>query len=353
MNFDKFVDIVKNSISMYLPKEYENAEIKIKKIKKLNNSYLGMTVLKEGADLSPTINLNAMYKHYTEKPCRIATVMKEISGLIQEGTKEGFNVSSLFDYEKAKDRLYIRLTSAEGNADVLADVPYVKKEDLAITAHIAINSGGEGLTSTTVDNSMLKMYGITQEQLFQDAIANSEILFPVQIISMHDLMMDIYLDMLQDFENMGMTQNEIAQMLSDIERVDDGYPMTVVSNARRFNGAGAIFYPGVMEQLEKEMKGDYFVLPSSVHEVIIVPDNGLYDSKELAKMVNEVNSKEVPTRDQLSGNVYHYDAKNKVFELAEKFEARKKNEKLNAPKQEQTSQKTKAEEKKNHKGLRL
>ena len=43
--------------------------------------------------------------------------------------------------------------------------------------------------------------------------------------------------------------------------------------------------------------------------LIIVPDNGLYDSKELAKMVNEVNSKEVPTRDQLSGNVYHYDAK--------------------------------------------
>lgn len=79
-------------------------------------------------------------------------------------------------------------------------------------------------------------------------------------------------------------------------------------------GAAAIFYPGQMECIAKLMKGDYFILPSSIHETLIMPDNGEYSSsKDLKKMVIEVNSTEVNPSEKLSDEIYHFDAKTKIF----------------------------------------
>ena len=71
------------------------------------------------------------------------------------------------------------------------------------------------------------------------------------------------------------------------------------------------------------MGGDFFLLPSSIHEVILVPDNGKMDYRELEKMVHEVNETQVRPTERLSDNVYHYDSKEKIFELASKTDARR------------------------------
>ena len=82
--------------------------------------------------------------------------------------------------------------------------------------------------------------------------------------------------------------------------------MYVLTNSTGSLGAAALFYPDVKEKAAELMGSDYYILPSSVHEVILVPDNPSIDAKDLCKMVKEANRTVVEEKDILSDNVYHY-----------------------------------------------
>ena len=88
------------------------------------------------------------------------------------------------------------------------------------------------------------------------------------------------------------------------------------------SGAGVLAYQDFMEQAAEKLGGDFFVLPSSIHEILLIPDDGEQSINFLRDMVREVNATEVSPAEKLTDNVYHYDAKDHIFELAEKFKAR-------------------------------
>ena len=84
--------------------------------------------------------------------------------------------------------------------------------------------------------------------------------------------------------------------------------MLVVSNEIRTAGASAIFYPDVLDQVAEKAGGNFFILPSSTEEVLVLPDNGRMNYRELDAMVCEVNDAQVAECEQLGNHVYHYDA---------------------------------------------
>ena len=88
------------------------------------------------------------------------------------------------------------------------------------------------------------------------------------------------------------------------------------------SGAGVLAYQNFMDQAAEKLGGDFFVLPSSIHEILLIPDNGEMVVEELKSMVHEVNLTQVKPEERLTDSVYHYDSKNHIFELAEKFEER-------------------------------
>lgn len=98
--------------------------------------------------------------------------------------------------------------------------------------------------------------------------------------------------------------------------------MYTATNQHKTDGAAVMFYPGFMDHVAKELGGDIFILPSSVHEVMIVLDDGNLDAQELKEMAVSINTSEVAPDNQFTNNVYHYDAQKKIFETVEKFEAR-------------------------------
>lgn len=100
-------------------------------------------------------------------------------------------------------------------------------------------------------------------------------------------------------------------------------PMVVVTNEDRVNGAATMFYPGVMDEIGEKLGGNFFVLPSSLHETIVVPNDGNMEYKALLAMVTEINATEVNKQDKLTDQVYHYDVTDKVFEKASRYEDRK------------------------------
>lgn len=179
MDFNQFVDEVKGRIKQFLPIEYEGAQVKIEEIKKLNENYLGITVLKENQVIAPTFNLNQLYEMFqSDSQNSMENILRNITELVLDAPEQ-FDPKSITEYETAKDKLFIRVSSAEKNEEMLQNVPHQMREDLAITYHLAISIDDIGVGSTMITNDILKRYGISEEQLHADAMENSPNVRPV------------------------------------------------------------------------------------------------------------------------------------------------------------------------------
>lgn len=189
---------------------------------------------------------------------------------------------------------------------------------MAITYHLKMNMDENGVASAVVAHDNLRMYGVSVEELHQAALENSEKMFPLYTFDLNERMRQSFID---DMKQDGMPDEMIEELLKDFPESREN-AMTVVTNDVGVNGAAAIFYPGVMDKIAETTKGDYFILPSPVHETIILPDNGAMTAKELEAMVTEINATQVEPWDRLTDQVYHYDPIDRVFEKAATFEAR-------------------------------
>ena len=233
------------------------------------------------------------------------------------------------DYDIAKDNLFIRVSSAEANKDMLANVPHQLKEDLAITYHVAVSMDEEGLSSMLIKNDLLKQYGITAEQLHEDAMKSSPRIMAPEVSSMGAMMEELV------EKDLFMMSPEEREMLQESIRESAQMPtFFVVTNQQRIDGAGALFYPEVMDNLGELLGQDYFILPSSIHEMLVLPDNGEVSADELRMMVTEVNATQVAPAERLTNDVYHFDTKDHVFEKADRFTERQKEKEAQAAKTE-------------------
>lgn len=320
MNFKQFVEEVTNSIKDHLSEEYQNATIELHQHEKLNESYLGMTVRKEGQTIAPTINLNRYYEQYHDfERSEMAFALEDMADVIEQEPIQ-VDFKALLDYESAKNRLFIRVSDADRNSEVLEGLPHRKIENLAITYHILAAASEGEVGSAPITNQMMKTYGVTEEQLHQDALENSPKLFPVKVESIAVMMESM---LREELGMKGFSEEEIENMVEEMG-VRESNPLTVVTNEQQTNGAAVLFYPGQMERLSESMQGNYFILPSSTHEVLLLPEDEALTYSQLKAMVMEVNSTQVRPEERLADEVYHYDAKDRVFEKAKSYEDRLK-----------------------------
>ena len=321
MNFEEFINTIKDTIKDYLPEEYKDAEVNLLENRKLNTHYTGLTVTRKGDTLAPTINLNALFENYGQQTeNNLASVMEEVASVIQH-TPGKFDIGRVMDYDRVKKNLFMKLSAADKNADVLEHTPHITKEDLALTFHIMLDQGEKGTATTMITDKMMDAYGVDLEKLYQDALHNSPVIAPAQIENMGEVLERM---MLEDMKAAGAPAEVIQEMEKDLQETSRDNPMTVITNDRSTDGAAAIFYPGVMDQVGERLNGDYFILPSSVHEILVVPDDGNISFRELTDMVKEVNRTQVAPEDRLTDQVYHYDTADRIFEKAETFAERKK-----------------------------
>lgn len=317
-NFDEFVDRIQSGIRAFLPLEYTSAEIQVGESHKINASYHNLTIAKEGQNVAPSINLDEMYKEYL-KTGEITPVFRKIAE-IATMKPEGLDIHKLDNYEQAKDSLFIRVSNAETNKEFLKDVPHETIGDLAVTYHVMMGMDNGEVGSTTVTNTLMEKFGITEAQLKADAMENSSKILSPSLESMNNVMARL---LGMDGPVNGSVPFE--QAVEDFNFRDEG--MFVLTNNCAVNGAAVIFYPEVMEQIGNHAGGDMFVIPSSVHEVILVPDDGAMNRMDLEKMIQDINANEVDPKDRLSDSLYHYDSKDHKLERAVDFEERKEMEK--------------------------
>ena len=213
-------------------------------------------------------------------------------------------MEDLTNYDEMKSKLAMEVVSADRNAEMLENVPHEQMEDMAVVYRLILGQDSDGRRSVLVTNDLMEQFGVTHEQLHEDAMINAPEIRPSEI------------------RGISVVMNEMMGpgMIPEIDPADE--QMFVASVSDNIHGAGVIAYPNFFEDAAEKLGGDFYVLPSSIHEVLLVRDNGEMTAKDLEAMVREVNATQVAPEEQLTDHVYHYDSKEHVFEMADKFEER-------------------------------
>lgn len=302
MDFETFM----NEAIKEMRDRFPDFDISKQEVSKLQGeSYTGMAVRPENSEIGATLNLKDFYEALGSGMF-LEDVMDSIERSVVSAVRHmpHYDARVLEDYDRMRDALTIDLVPVAGNEEKLAQIPHKNVEDMALVYRFEEESSVYGSASILVTNEMLAVYDITADQLYEDAMKAAVQNRPAKLHNMNDVMRDMMGDM------------------SGLVPMNEPSPLWVATVEGGQNGAGVIQYPGFLDQAAEALGGDFYVLPSSVHEVLLVADDGSMELGYLEEMVRSVNETEVSPAERLSDNVYHYDREAHIFENARTFEAR-------------------------------
>ena len=267
----------------------------LQQVEKNNGVVLDAVVLQgEREQVLPTIYLEELYEIYEQ-----GVTLEQIAGHIlceEEKRKDEveFSLEEFEDYTRARTSVFYKLVNYQMNERMLKRVPYIRYLDLAVVFYYRVDQEHFPGGSVLIHNNNLVTWGITKSQLMKDAAFNTSRKLPYRFMGMETLIAELS----------GETEMENLQK----EEL-----MYVLTNEEKFYGAAVLLYPHVLAHIGTLLKRNFFVLPSSVHECILVPDQGHYTRFELMKMVREVNQNQVEEEEILSYQVYYYDRKREAL----------------------------------------
>lgn len=287
----EFYLYVEKNILKYLP-EMEDQKVMVQRVKKNNQvSMMGLSIGEQKNYLLPVLYLEPFYRNHLRGQT-IEETMREIASVYQ-GHQVGFYLDEdkVSDYEYIKRNLFYRIINYEKNKELLKYTPHERFLDLAVTYRWAAYRNHDGMASALVRNKELLMWGISKDQMMKDARENTEKIFPP-------------------------VMRKIQSVLP-IHIIEEEIPLFVMSNGDYMNGASVILYKDVLRDFAKYMEHDLYILPSSIHEVIILLDNEYAKApEELARMVRETNRIVVDREEILSDHVYYYDREKDEIRIA-------------------------------------
>ena len=259
----------------------------------------GLIFKEEGVNISPTIYVNNAYESFLWGE----SMDDIIAGIVNtyETGKAPQNISVEFftDFDQVKDRLALRVINAEKNAEMLDNCPHFEFGDLAAIFQVMVDSNEFGKATITVKNEHMGMWGVDAQTLMDLARENMEEKQPVRIQSMMEMLT-------------GMMGGEFPEDMMGMPEP----AMYVMSNETRIDGAAAMIFTDKLQEFAEQHNTSFFILPSSIHEILLIPQNEDMDVKDLTDMVREVNDTQVSPEEVLSYNVYFYDKDKKQLMLA-------------------------------------
>uniref|UniRef100_UPI0040573CBD DUF5688 family protein n=1 Tax=Acetatifactor sp. TaxID=1872090 RepID=UPI0040573CBD len=270
------------------------SEIEIKQVLKYNSVTRWALLLKDlKSNITPTIYLEPFYARY-EEDAEMDDIVRMIAKSYQESRIDGKIDFAFFkDWETIKSRVAYRLINHDRNEELLKQIPHKDVLDLAKVYYVAVQ---ECDGSIMIYNTHLDMWGIDAEELDAVAEENTPSLCPVCVQSMWEVVEEM-LGKLHD-------ENEKATM-----------DMLIMSNPRKVHGAATMLYPGSMEQMAERLQSNFYILPSSINEIIILPAKESDNPEHLLEMVREVNATMVGEEEILSDNVYIYNRQNREIKI--------------------------------------
>ena len=310
MKYNEFQQVLQKELKSYLDARNFDGAVNIKRVLKNNGVELdALMLMKRGTNASPTIYLKCYYDEYVSGKS-IDDIIKEIFNMFSCDVDDfDFNIEEFTDFEKIKDKIAYKVINTAKNKKLLKKIPHIDIMDLSLVFYFIIKCNKNENATTLIYNHHMTMWNVTTEELYQIASKNTPILLPADIRSMEDIIMEMFSDK-NGYEineagcYNGEEINEITNIIMEEIKKEEEPKMYVLTNNYRMNGAAAMFYDGVLKEFAKRHNRDVIILPSSVHEVIIIPIEKNMTPKEFDTIINEVNSEQVTPEEILSDHAY-------------------------------------------------
>lgn len=297
MEFNEFCNEIRNNIGEYLL-GYDFDQIEMKEVTHNNNtSHMGLVIIREDVNIAPTIYMEQYYRQYQDTGDMDA-VMRQIADTYKKSIENTNDIpTEIFNHkEQYFENCYLKVVNYERNKDMLQDVPYKKFMDMAVTIRMLVRMDNIGMASTVVTHDHTANLGINEKELYAAALANTEKLFPAHIEKLNKV----------------------------IERLDPGTELMnvpdpdiyILTNQQFTNGATSILYAKEqIAQLAEETGCNYYIIPSSMNEVLLCPDDGSVEPDMLQRTAMEVNEFVVRDHEFLSNSIYKYDKDSKEIKM--------------------------------------
>lgn len=270
MNYDLFKSLISERISEYLPPIFQEAEIVIKKVCKINEEKDALIVVLKGDDMtysSPTIYLDDIYEEFCEHE-DLDDILFKISLIVMQYTGQIPRECVEIDLYDKKDSIVMTLINKEKNKNMLKDVPYKDFLDLAITYRIVMCFDDSGFSTVMLTNELMEDMGLTLEEIDTLAQENTSRLFPLEICKFS-----------KEF-----------------------YMMT---NEEKIHGATTMVCTDSVEKLAEIIDDNFYIIPSSIHEVLAVPAK-YANLRRLKHILDDANENFVEANEILSDHLYYY-----------------------------------------------
>lgn len=286
MNYQQFVIVVKNKVAQHLG---EGMSLHIHTALKNNGiERVGLTIIDERVNISPTIYLEEYYKQF-ENGISISNIVQSVLEVYHEVKFEHtWQVHTVKDFEIMRSKIVYKLIHAKKNETFLKNMPYIAYLDFAIVFYILFEVDDSGTATIPITHELIQLWGVSLDDIQQCAFFNAPTLLPASFKPMQ-----IVID-----ELMGTNYSE-EEFTEDL--------MFVLTNSLRSFGAACILYDGMLDKISEEIGENFYVLPSSIHEMIIVPESNSPSRAHLNELIAEVNQTQVDEEEFLSECVYYYD----------------------------------------------
>lgn len=286
MNYQQFIETIRDTLSLSFG---ENPKLQIHTALKNNGKErVGITFIDQNLRFSPTIYLEEYYSLFQD-----GYPIEEISDKILEVYREvnfdhGWNVDIIKNFEIIQSKIVYKLILSQKNETLLQNIPHMTYLDLAIVFYILFEEDDASTATITITNELMELWNTDLQTLYQVACQNAKELLPPTFNPMSVVIGELLGD-------------ECETILPDEEM------MFVLSNPLRSFGATCILYDNVLRDIGNQLGENFYLLPSSIHEVIIVPESKCPSVKDLNDMVMEINETQIDIEEILSDHVYYYD----------------------------------------------
>lgn len=304
MTYEEFKTDVTESIKNYLTDEFKDYEITFQTVAKAEGVYEGMIIAPkekgvDGPTVNPVLNLTSAY----ERLCNgtsMNTILTDFANIRMNATLPSFNKMDLLKYDKVKDKLFPRLVNTASSLEYLRNRPHTDVLDMSVVYTVILNEDSNGCATVTVTDDLMKAWDVDKVDVVNRAMTNlAEQKYT--FCPLTDLLFGIKRDV--DIEDMDLDEDEM--------------PVFCLSNEAKHLGACMAINPMVMNKIVDKF-GDVLVLPSSIHEVLIIPTSaGMANVARLKDMVTSINNDTVSPSDRLSNNIYMYDRETETLVYAD------------------------------------
>lgn len=201
-----------------------------------------------------------------------------------------------------KNRLFVRLINYGRNADILRNVVYKTFGDIAFTVYAIVDENEFGIVSTKILKFMVKKWDKNEDDIFNEAIKNTYYLTPPRIYKWEGVLCD------ESYAGDSFMNDE------DVCDLDKSFSGNILSTTRKTNGAVAVFLPGVAEKISELLDSDFYMVFTSIHEVMIHRTGSGVDPKDLKLVLRDTLRKVTPSSDYLTEKIYKYNRRTHKFE---------------------------------------